>query len=164
MKYVFLPLLLLLMSCAAQPPEGMQEITLTSGGNSVKLYVEVADDLDEQAQGLMNRQTLPEGQGMLFVFPNPQPLAFWMKNTLISLDILFFDSSGTFISYQKMEPCLPGEAGSQLKSDHTAKTGENDPCQRYPSDRPAKYALEVNAGFVEREGVGEGWKLELGEN
>ena len=143
MKYVFLPLLLLLMSCAAQPPEGTQEITLTGGGNSVKLYVEVADDPDEQAQGLMDRTELLEGQGMLFVFPNPQPLAFWMKNTLISLDILFFDASGTFISYQKMAPC------------------ENDPCQRYPSDRPAKYALEVNAGFVEQEGIGEGWSLDL---
>ena len=82
---------------------------------------------------------------MLFVFDFPQSLTFWMKETFIPLDVLFFDEAGIFLRFQTMVPC------------------KSDPCPVYPSNRPVKYALEVNAGFVEREGIGEGWKLQLPE-
>ena len=104
--------------------------------------VEVADTEEERAQGLMFRENLPENAGMWFVFPEPGIYAFWMKNTLIPLDVLYFDEEGKFVSVQTMNPC------------------EHDPCKTYPSARPAKYALEVNAGFAEKEGVGEKWRLE----
>lgn len=139
-RFLF-PLALLLVSCNAH--EGMQKITLSSGEKSVTLWVEIADEPAEQSQGIMNRETLDENSGMLFVFSEPRIHSFWMKNTLIPLDVLYFDEEGKFVSVQTMNPC------------------EHDPCKTYPSARPAKYALEVNAGFTAKEGVGEGWKLDM---
>ena len=80
---------------------------------------------------------------MLFIFSAPQQLSFWMKNTLIPLDILYFDSEGNFVSSSTMEPCT------------------KDPCATYPSAGPAQYALEVNAGFAVENGINEAWSLEV---
>jgi uncharacterized protein len=104
-----------------------------SGGKKVEVRVEVADDLTEQAKGLMDRTTLGENKGMLFVYPEERKLSFWMKNTLIPLSIAFIDS----------EKPLDDEPPS------------------YVSAEPAQYALEVNQGFFERRGVKVGDSVEL---
>ncbi|WP_044008366.1 DUF192 domain-containing protein [Leisingera methylohalidivorans] len=69
--------------------------------------VEIADTEAERAQGLMFREELPRGAGMLFVYDSPQPAAFWMKNTLIPLDIIFLNEHGLVTSVH--ENAVPGD-------------------------------------------------------
>jgi len=95
-----------------------------------RFTVEVADDFEERARGLMYRESMPEDHGMLFVHENEAPLAYWMKNTRIPLDILYFDAERRFVSAQRRVP--------------TCSAG--DRCPNYPSAGPAKYVLELNAG------------------
>jgi len=110
----------------------MKKIILIAGDIEVPVLVEIADDPDEQQVGLMNRTELPENQGMLFLFSQPQILSFWMKNTLIPLDVLFFDAEGNFAGVRTMDPC------------------KKDPCTVYSSDTVATFALELSSGFYER--------------
>lgn len=126
------------------PQSGLQRHRIAlhnDSRHSIKILAEIADEPQAQGRGLMFRTELPAGEGMLFVFPDEAPRGFWMKNTLIPLDILFFDASGTWVSGMTMTPC------------------EADPCPRYPSGGAAKYALEVGAGFIAGTGVGMGWKI-----
>ncbi len=116
---------------------------LGPAGERVTLSVEIADDSMERQIGLMHRESLPAGTGMLFLFDAQMPLSFWMKNTLIPLDILFFDQSGRFVSRASMEPCA------------------GDPCPTTPSAAATRYALEVNRAEAKTADVGEGWTLEM---
>ena len=92
--------------------------------------VEIADDDAERARGLMFRDELADGHGMLFIHEREAPQAYWMKNTRIALDILYFDDALKLVSQQRdVPPCSAG-------------TG----CPSYPSKAPARYVLELNAG------------------
>jgi uncharacterized membrane protein (UPF0127 family) len=68
---------------------------------------EAADTAKEREKGLMGRSSLAENMGMFFAFKDPQVMQFWMKNTLIPLEILFFDAEGNFVNVATMEPCQP---------------------------------------------------------
>ena len=96
--------------------------------------LEIAVTPAERARGLMHRESLAENAGMLFVFSAERTLNFWMKNTLIPLDILYMDSDGIVVDIQMMHP-QPGVPDSELRN--------------YPSAAPAQYALEINAGLAE---------------
>ena len=97
--------------------------------------LEIARTDAERARGLMNRESLPSEVAMLFVYEADRPLTFWMKNTLIPLDILFVDSGGLIVDIQTMQP-QPGVADSNLR--------------RYSSAAPARYAVEMNAGLADQ--------------
>lgn len=96
----WLPLFLVLAACQPKPPE-REALQVLSGGVTHAFQVEIADDEQERETGLMNRDSLPTGQGMLFLFPDARERAFWMKNTHIPLDILYISKSGEVISIQK---------------------------------------------------------------
>ena len=106
----------------------------------VKLYLEIAATPDKRQLGLMFRDSLPQNQGMLFVFEREQPLGFWMKNTKIPLSIAFLDRNYVIVDIQDMEP-------------FSEKT--------HVSARPAMYALEVNQGFFRQHNITVGDTLKL---
>ncbi len=119
----------------------LQPLTIdASGGETVRLQVEIADTDAERQRGLMERTALGEKRGMLFVFDSETTLSFWMKDTLIPLSVAYLDSEGRIIDIQDMQPL-----------DETS----------HPSAEPAKYALEVNQGFFEEHGVEVGDPAEL---
>jgi uncharacterized membrane protein (UPF0127 family) len=103
-------------------------------GNA-QLEVEVAATPAARSRGLMNRKSLPEERGMLFIFPDEQPLSFWMRNTTIPLSIAFASASGRIVRIADLEPLSEALV---------------------PSGAPARFALEVNRGWFERHGVSEG--------
>ena len=117
------------------------------GGPSVELAgkrfkVEVADTRDKQSLGLMFREVMPADQGMLFIFPGEAPRSFWMKNTRIPLDILYFDGQLNLVSFSlDTPPC------------------RTEQCPGYPSGVPVRYVLELNAGTASELGVVVGDRL-----
>lgn len=130
---------LLLSGCA----NGGQWVEI--GGK--RYTVEIADDDTERARGLMFRDTLDDGTGMLFIHEAEEPQAYWMKNTRIPLDILYFDARRTLVTQQRnVPPCSAGDA-----------------CPSYPSDQPARFVLELNAGEAERLKLQDGAELTFGE-
>jgi uncharacterized protein len=93
------PLALPLSACAKGPGTGAEAkqaaVTVTMAGKEHRFTVEVARTPEEQALGLMNRTSLPPGEGMLFPFAKPKYASFWMKNTFIPLDMIFIRADGT---------------------------------------------------------------------
>lgn len=77
-------------------------VDITIGDKKYK--VEIADTPEKQEKGLMGRKSLPENQGMLFIYDEPQDLSYWMKNTLISLDIIFIDDDMEVVSVKQGQP------------------------------------------------------------
>lgn len=101
--------------------------------------VEIADTDAVREHGLMDRTQMPADHGMLFIFDDDAPRAFWMKNTRIPLDMLFFDADRRLISVQ-----------------HDAQPCTADPCPPYSSGAPARYVLELNGGKARALGVSPG--------
>jgi len=112
-------------ACASEQP------SVTLNGSSYT--VDIADTDATRTRGLMFVDSMADDHGMLFVFPDARPRSFWMKNTLIPLDIIYFDSDLRLVSVSRnARPC---------------KTAR---CGNYPSKGPAQYVLELNAGQADR--------------
>lgn len=79
-------------------PAGFEELTVVTAKGRARFFVEIADTEPKRQQGMMFRKTAPADRGMLFDFKRPQPAAFWMKNTLIPLDIIYVQEDGTILS------------------------------------------------------------------
>jgi len=117
-------LLLILIFCFNLKKSGINEAIFEDGK---KINLELAITPYEQEQGLMFRKELKKDSGMLFVFNDESIKTFWMKNTLIPLDIIFIDSNNRIINIENAIPC------------------NADPCKIYKSKSPVKYVLEINS-------------------
>lgn len=104
-----------------------------------KIDVEIADTDRKRALGLMYRKTMEEGQGMLFVFPISEPQSFWMKNTIISLDIMYVNENKEIVKIHK----------------NTIPFSEKS----LPSEKKAMYVVEVIGGFSDKYDINEGDKI-----
>jgi uncharacterized membrane protein (UPF0127 family) len=112
-------------------------LPLTIGGH--RLDVEIADtDLARQT-GLMRRESLPDDRGMLFMYPKARRLGFWMKNTLIPLDIAFLADNGAIVQIEAMQPLDES---------------------RIESKQAVRFALEVNHGWFAKRGLKAGDRVQ----
>jgi len=142
MKTCLFAVLVLLAGCAKATSPGHKPVTVLLHGQ--RFSAELATDDAQRQRGLMMRQSLPPNHGMLFVFPRTDPQAFWMKNTLIPLDMLYFDAARRLVSMQlNVLPC------------------QADPCPVYPSEAPARYVLELSGGTAQRLGLQPGDELKI---
>ncbi|MBI1287185.1 MAG: DUF192 domain-containing protein [Flavobacteriales bacterium] len=119
--------------------EGELWLTHAEGDTIRQLDIEIADIESERTIGLMHRWSMPDTQGMLFIFEEEEPRSFWMHNTLMGLDIIFIREDGTIESIAKY--CVP-------KSDKSI-----------PSKGPSTYVLEVKEGFSDIYGLVPGDKI-----
>lgn len=120
-----------------RPNAGLPVVKLTIAGHS--LNAEVAARETERNTGLMHRFSLPPDHGMLFVFVEPRPLSFWMRNTYIPLSIAFIDAGGRIVNIEDMAP-----------QDERSKW----------STGPALYALEMRKGWFAQKGIRPGDRVE----
>lgn len=127
--------LIFLISCGKNPGENFEIISIDKGKELIKIIAEVADDNDERTNGLMFRENLNENEGMLFVFGNEEYQTFWMKNTLIPLDMIFIDENFEIVDIKNAAPC------------------KEEPCALYKSAKPAKYVLEVNGNLTAKKNI-----------
>ena len=144
-KVSFLPIFLILFlfncafaACAPQKLETKELIIERSGAEPVIISAELAKTAEERSKGLMFREKLHDGDGMLFIFEKDQYLSFWMKNTSIPLSIAYISSDGIIIDIKDLHP-----------------HNENSVL----SSRMVRYALEVPQGWFSRVGVKPGDKV-----
>ncbi|WP_245626819.1 DUF192 domain-containing protein [Aestuariivita boseongensis] len=124
------------MVAAACSPE---RVTLSGSGGQSFFNIEIADTPAERSQGLMFRESLPVSSGMLFVYERPQRVSFWMKNTLIPLDMIFVNETG--VVEHVHENAIPGDLTP------------------IPGGDNILVVLEINGGLARQLGIGPGTKL-----
>ncbi|MBV7529488.1 DUF192 domain-containing protein [Chitinophaga sp. sic0106] len=111
-----------------------------SGADTIrKIDIQLAETDPQREDGLMYRKSMTDDQGMLFIFPDMEERSFWMKNTYISLDIIYIDDKMEIVSIQKYATPLSE--------------------QSLPSFKKAQYVLEVNGGFCDKYHIGYGDKI-----
>jgi len=123
-------------ACAQDRPQNLAPTTLTVGMHSIRAQLAITP-LQRQI-GLMHRREMPTHEGMLFVFDEPSPQCFWMRNTLIPLSIAFLADDGTVVNIADMKP--------QSDDSHC-------------SAKPVRYALEMNQGWFAKRGVKSGTRI-----
>jgi len=121
-------------------------VHLTAGKDTFTILAEVARSAEQRTMGLMERRSLPDSAGMLFLYTDDQPgtAGFWMFRTRIPLEIAYADSAGRIVSVRQMVPCE-----AQLAAG----------CPTYEPGKAYRMALEVNAGALSRRGIGVGSRL-----
>jgi uncharacterized membrane protein (UPF0127 family) len=136
-KLVFVFILLLASMTGIATAQCRNSIVEIKSANAhIRLNVEIADSAEKRAIGLMHRENLPYNSGMWFIYETPRTVAFWMRNTLIPLDMIFVD-----------------ELGKVQKIHKNARPMDETPI---PGGDNIQFVLEVNAGLSERYGLGAG--------
>lgn len=135
--------MILLAGCAQRFDRNPHQIVIDNGQNMVKIKVEIADDEAEKTRGLMLRERLKDDEGMLFVFDDEEYQTFWMKDTLIPLDMVFIGKNLRIVDIKSAVPC------------------KSDPCILYKSLKPAMYVLEVNGNLTIRDKIKVGNKVSM---
>lgn len=119
------------------------EVVIQTPVTEFLISVEVADSSEKRAKGLMYRENLPDESGMLFVFEEAGIRNFWMKNTLIPLDMIFLSSDKKIVGISNnVQPCADNFFETLVQ-----------PCPHISSESPAQYVLEVRGGFVEENDI-----------
>lgn len=144
---IFIAALFLIAACSQPPTEPVADasaappptpIPLPRGvlPDGFEIDLELALSPEEISNGLMFRPSLPENRGMLFIFDQPRLPAFWMKNTLIPLDLVFLDGMGVVVDViANVQPCA------------------TEPCPNYPPSSPALAVLEIGTGVASAHGL-----------
>ena len=130
-----LPVVLLAAALGTAPVIAADLPTVDLAINGHRIVAEIAATQDTRTTGLMHRFSLQRDHGMLFVFQEPQPLAFWMKNTYVPLSIAFIASDGSILNIEDMAP--------QTENTHLSRG-------------LALYALEMKKGWFAEHGIGSG--------
>ena len=129
-------------AAVSRPVFETASLSLDRGDGTILTYrVELAVTPYQHAYGLMHVTTLAPDSGMLFIFKDMSVRSFWMKNTLIPLDMVFFDAEGRFVS--AIRNAAPGSLAARR------------------SDGPAKFVLELNGGIMDADGIGPRSRLRL---
>ncbi|MBC7957151.1 MAG: DUF192 domain-containing protein [Cytophagales bacterium] len=139
MKRAVLACMALTLGCTAFAQEGPQSlpmITLSAGIHNIQ--AQLAQSPDQRSTGLMFRKSMPNNEGMLFVFEAPAKQCFWMKNTLLPLSTAFIADNGTVVNIEDMKP---------------------ETLDSHCSQKPVRYVLEMNQGWFAKRGIKAGSKL-----
>lgn len=129
--------LLFAAAALAQSPQRLPQIELRAGMHIVQ--AQLARTEQQRALGLMHVKSMPQHEGMLFVFEQPGTQCFWMRNTLLPLSIAFLTDSGEIVNVEEMKPL-----------------DESNTC----SAKPVRFALEMNAGWFAKKGLKAGSRLQ----
>ena len=122
--------------CAQSTAQSLPTVTLNAGIHVIT--AELARTEQQREIGLMFRESMPVNHGMLFIFERPGQQCFWMKNTLLPLDIAFVADNGTIVNTDRMKPRTL------------------DP---HCSSQPVRFVLEMNGGWFSKRGITAGFKL-----
>jgi len=120
-----------------------ETIFIDNGVEKVEIKAEVADTDEKKERGLQFRKSLKENSGMFFVFGTDSTYNFWMKNTLIPLDIIFISNDLVIIDIIYAEPCV------------------EEPCENYKTSEPSRFILEVNGNFTIRNNIKAGNRITI---
>jgi uncharacterized protein len=134
---------ILLAGCRGSGGDSGAQAILSHGDEETTVAVEVANTPAERERGLMGRASLPQDEGMVFVYDEDTAGPFWMKDTLVPLSIAFYGGDGSILRILHMTPC------------------KSDPCPLYVPGVAYRGALEVNRGAFDRWGISEGDRLRI---
>ena len=144
MRLFLLVLAVVVVGCSPVKDADYAAVIIKTEASQLKFSAEIPQTPEDFMRGLMFREKLDDGKGMLFAYPDSAERSFWMKNTLMPLDMLFIDEKLVIRKIHRAVPC------------------EAEPCPSYKSGVPVKYVLEIRGNLTAEKNIKEGDVAELG--